>query len=165
MQNVYLIGDPHFGHFNIIEYGNRPFKNIEVMDKYMIVQWNKVVSENDIVYLFGDFALCNTRRYIYIAKRLNGKIHLIRGNHDKQSKTKIIKRMGFESVQDSLIYDGLLFTHRPEEDSIYFNIHAHTHNTRINDPKHFCVSTEMLNYRPISFKEVKRRINRLINKF
>jgi len=165
MNNIYVIGDPHFGHHNIIEYCNRPFKNIEVMDKYMITQWNKVVSEEDIVYLFGDFALCNTRRYIYIAKRLNGKIHLIRGNHDKQSKTKIVERMGFESVQDSLIVDGLLFTHYPEENSPYFNVHAHTHNTRSNDPKHFCVSTELLNYKPISLKELKRRINRLTNKF
>ena len=161
---IYLIGDTHFGHDNIIKYENRPFQDSYEMDKLIVKNWNKVVSNEDIVYHFGDFALCATDRYMDIFKRLNGEIHLIKGNHDQQSHTKLIERMGFKSEQERLFLNGFLCTHRPVENSLYFNIHGHTHSQRIDDSKHFCVSVEKISYTPISLKRAKRKINSLTNK-
>jgi calcineurin-like phosphoesterase family protein len=44
MEKIYLVADLHFGHKNIIEYENRPFKDIFSMDKEISSNWNAVVS-------------------------------------------------------------------------------------------------------------------------
>ena len=51
---IYFIADTHFNHKNIIEYCNRPFKDTNKMNEYIIQKWNSVVKENDIVYHLGD---------------------------------------------------------------------------------------------------------------
>lgn len=51
----YYIADMHFGHDNIRRLSNRPFKTIEEMDRTIIDNWNSRVSDNDDVYILGDF--------------------------------------------------------------------------------------------------------------
>ena len=51
---IYFIADTHFNHANIIKYCNRPFKNTDEMNKYIIRKWNSVVKERDTVYHLGD---------------------------------------------------------------------------------------------------------------
>lgn len=82
---IFLIGDCHFGHRNIIRYCNRPFKDVEDMTEKLIANWNSVVGNNDIVYVVGDFALCGKQKIIEIGRRLNGRKRLILGNHDQAS--------------------------------------------------------------------------------
>ena len=52
---IYYIGDMHLGHENVIKYDNRPFATIEEMDATLIDNWNRVVTEEDHVYILGDF--------------------------------------------------------------------------------------------------------------
>ena len=40
---VFLIGDCHFQHANIIKYCNRPFKDVDDMTEKLIKYWNGVV--------------------------------------------------------------------------------------------------------------------------
>ena len=79
MKNFY-ISDLHFGHFNIIRHCNRPFSSSEEMDKALIDNWNKVVSDNDTVYILGDF--CFSKDATKYLKQLKGKKVLVLGNHD-----------------------------------------------------------------------------------
>lgn len=145
----FAIADTHFGHKNIIKYCNRPFDTVEEMDDYMINRWNKVVDEEDTVYHLGDFALTNTKRQIEIFNQLNGNIKLIRGNHDHQTQTKLVDRIGFKSVHNNLIVNNFILSHRPINDNKLINIHGHTHNNIIKDKKHLCVSVERIDYTPI----------------
>ena len=50
--NLY-ISDLHFGHENAIEFDNRPFSDVDEMDRRMIELWNLRVSHNDDVYIVG----------------------------------------------------------------------------------------------------------------
>ena len=50
------ISDCHFGHKNVITFDKRPFETVEEMDAYIIKQWNSVVSNQDDVYILGDFS-------------------------------------------------------------------------------------------------------------
>jgi calcineurin-like phosphoesterase family protein len=74
------------------------------MDEKLIEYWNDVVGKGDTVYHLGDFAMIPKRENIDRMKlyrrlrfRLNGKIHLILGNHDQMSNEVY---SAFSSVTD-----------------------------------------------------------------
>lgn len=156
MSEVFMIGDTHFCHSNIIKYCDRPFNSTEEMNEKLIENWNKVVGKQDRVFMIGDFALCGKEKIIEIGKRLKGKKILILGNHEGAS-LKTYYEADFEMVSKfPIFFNGYLVSHIPQEISLYPNIHAHTHNTRENDTLHFCTSVEMIEYKPINFEEVKK---------
>ncbi len=80
---MWFISDSHFGHANMIKFCNRPFGSVEEMDEAIIERWNSVVGQRDIVYHLGDFALCRNSYARSILERLNGKIYLAIGSHEK----------------------------------------------------------------------------------
>ena len=57
MSQIFFTSDHHFGHANIIQFSNRPFENVEAMNRAMIERWNEKVSPEDEVYHLGDFGL------------------------------------------------------------------------------------------------------------
>lgn len=82
---IWLSSDSHFCHSRIIEYCNRPFRHIDEMNETIIANHNSVVSPDDEVYFLGDFALkVNPNMVNNILRRLNGKLFLIPGSHDKR---------------------------------------------------------------------------------
>lgn len=109
---IWITSDTHFDHAKIIEYCNRPFKDVNEMNETMIRNWNRVVRQEDTVYHLGDFALTSANRYEYFLNRLNGNIVLILGNHDKSVNR--MKELGFPEVyKNMLIVDGKILTHVP----------------------------------------------------
>lgn len=113
MPRVFFTGDTHFGHRGIIEDCGRPFKSDEEMDETLIENWNRQVGATDHVWHVGDFAWRNHLAYL---KRLNGRIHLIVGNHDKMAA---YARKEFAAVYE--LYDGRV-TANPS-DPRFFLIH------------------------------------------
>ena len=79
---VFFTSDTHFNHAKIIEYCSRPFSDVKEMNEVMIANWNRVVQPDDHVFHLGDFAMGGVEEWNSILDRLNGKIHLILGNHD-----------------------------------------------------------------------------------
>ena len=49
-----VTGDQHFNHKNIIQYCQRPFKDIDEMNETLIMNWNAKVRDDDLVYVLGD---------------------------------------------------------------------------------------------------------------
>ena len=80
---IYFTSDTHFGHARIIELCARPFANVDEMNEALIQKWNAVVGPDDVVYHLGDFFM-GPKETVLLRKRLNGKIVLIKGNHDKK---------------------------------------------------------------------------------
>jgi len=78
---IWFTADTHFDHKNILSLSSRPFDNIEDMNKSLIVNWNRKVTNYDTVYVLGDFAWKNPAPYI---EQLNGEKLFIRGSHDKK---------------------------------------------------------------------------------
>lgn len=78
----FYISDTHFSHKNCLAFDNRPFKTVEEMDAEMIRRWNAVVSNDDHVYIIGDFHWGKEPDWIKVLEQLNGQKTLIRGNHD-----------------------------------------------------------------------------------
>ncbi len=150
---TFIIADTHFGHENIIKYCQRPFTNVEQMDRVMIHNWNEVVSDNDLVYHLGDFALANGNRVIELIERLNGEIILIRGNHDRSGTARFLS-YGFKEVHKRLDIGKYILTHVPlpilPEGKV--NIHGHVHGGIRSDAiGYICCSVEIIGYRPTLF--------------
>ena len=97
---VYFTSDTHFYHSNIIDFCKRPFKNVEDMNETLIENWNRVVSQDDIVFHLRDFCLGGSHEWTKILNRLNGKIYLILGNHDlKNIRQGYASRFELTSMQ------------------------------------------------------------------
>lgn len=98
---AFFTSDLHFGHNNIIKYCARPFKNADEMNDALIRNWNEKVTNEDDVYVIGDFSMHQKAATISdILLRLNGIKHLIKGNHD--DKREIKKTVGWASVNTLL---------------------------------------------------------------
>ena len=140
---VFFTGDLHFGHENVLKFDNRPFATVEEMDAELIRRWNNKVTNEDIVYVLGDmiWKTYNDNAQNLI-KSLNGKIVLIKGNHDRfihDSKAKELL-VGIKDYDDICVNleDG---TKRRLILSHYFipmynghryqaiHLHAHSHFT------------------------------------
>lgn len=81
----YYIADTHFGHSNIIRYDNRPFDNVQEMDEALIDRWNETVTDDDTVYVLGDFSWYPEDKTLEILDTLVGRKVLVKGNHDMVS--------------------------------------------------------------------------------
>lgn len=122
----WFTADTHLGHSAIIRYANRPFDNIEQMNKTILKNHNKLISQDDTVFFLGDFQF-GSKDY---ASYFNGKWIFIQGNHDNSKGRKAI-------IQRLVIDHGgkkLLLVHNPvhitKRDANYYDIAltAHVHN-------------------------------------
>ena len=172
--NKYIISDTHFNHFNIIKYCNRPFKNIDDMNNTIINNWNKVVNKDDLVYHLGDFFLGSKYDLKDIVSRLNGKIYLIRGNHDRLT-VKSYEDTGIIVLKNApIILDDykIMLSHKPMPDSMikngYINVHGHIHDKKLEDiyddsfsvDKHINVSCDVIDFMPILIEDLIKEVSK-----
>lgn len=164
--DLFVIGDTHFGHFNIIKHCNRPFSSLEEMDQVLIDNWNKVVKSSDTVIFLGDFAYkVNFSKFVYYTKSVNGIIHFVVGNHDKWSFVERSKR--FESINEILDLVvrvkgkdiPFLCSHYPflswkAENHGSIHLHGHSHDQRPSSSNRFNMSVEQHNYVPINIYDI-----------
>lgn len=167
--NILVCADSHFCHANIIKYCNRPWNTVEEMNEGMIERWNEVVGENDTVIHLGDFSFGNRTKVESVFHRLNGKIDLVLGNHDRL-KIKEYYDIGFHRVYDRpVIYDGFfVMSHAPlqwiKDDMPYANIFGHVHDMPLYQTwtkNTCCACVERHDYRPIRLTEIKKKFEEL----
>ena len=172
---IYIISDTHFNHKNIIDYCNRPFKDINEMNNSIIDYWNKTVKEDDIVYHLGDFFLGSKFDLKDIVDRLNGTIYLIRDNHDRLT-VKSYEDYGIIVLKNApIIMDDykIMLSHRPLPDTMikdgYINIHGHIHQNKLEDTydnnlfdknKHINVSCDTLRFKPILLEKLLKEMDK-----
>lgn len=88
---IYFTSDTHFCHNKEFLYGPRGFKNEYDMNRAIIENWNATVNPDDDVYHLGDVLLSDTEGGLACLKQLKGRIHIIRGNHDSDSRIELYK--------------------------------------------------------------------------
>lgn len=192
-QKVFFTSDTHFQHKNIINYCSRPWmsgvdelgnacatdEDVIKMDEDLINKWNSTVSDNDIVYHLGDFALGNRENIAKIRSKLNGKIHLVLGNHDffhMNSKygckdvVDFFYKAGFDKVYDKpiLFENYFVLSHEPmmflNSNCPFVNVYGHVHDSTAFttfSKNSCCVCVERHDYKPISFDFLKTELSSL----
>jgi len=179
---IYLTADLHFNHTNIIRFCNRPFGDVETMNKYIIESWNKTVTPEDEVYILGDFSFKGTHRTVrYLMNRLNGKKYMIKGNHDRSKmlnnlqNAKLIEWWKY-THEIEYEYKGRKYTlslshypHFPSKGSDIVCLHGHVHGiyehhgTHFHSPGVIDVGVDNVGYSPISIETILDFIERQRN--
>jgi calcineurin-like phosphoesterase family protein len=100
---TFLVSDTHFYHKNIQKFcpTTRPGKDYIEMSEMMIYNWNSQVRKTDLVYHLGDFSFGSYTETADTLRRLNGRIILVKGNHD-QMVLKPEQRTRFERIEPYL---------------------------------------------------------------
>jgi calcineurin-like phosphoesterase family protein len=141
------ISDLHFFHEKIINFDKRGFSDVKTMNQTLIERWNSKVRGGDIVIVLGDmFWTTKADDVNAILNRLNGKICLIEGNHDRQWLAKeginlerfdwIKPYAQFSDGKDLVIashYPVFCYDHQylktPDGKDRTFMLYGHVHNT------------------------------------
>lgn len=89
---IYLTSDWHFCHNQPFLYEPRGFTNVYEMNEAIIKKHNSIVQPEDDVYCLGDCMLNNNELGIKCIKQLKGNIHIIRGNHDTDTRIELYKQ-------------------------------------------------------------------------
>lgn len=93
MSKIWLTSDWHFGHNREFIWKARGFSSVEEMNEYIINTHNSLVQPEDDVYVLGDLMLGNSSINIEYIKRLNGKLHIVRGNHDTDTRWEMYSQL------------------------------------------------------------------------
>lgn len=160
------------------------------MDYKLIENWNKTVPPNGLVFHLGDFSFGSLQQWKSIREQLNGRIILIKGNHDMkngpQSDEKFLELFDQVSFQmrihiggknvwlnhfPFLCYSGTYRDVSNLEYQLYGHVHsgpnkqgADIHRLKYLFPTQYDVGVDNNNYTPISWKEVNDKISKQLLK-
>jgi len=165
------VSDTHFGHDKMYRFTNddgsliRPWaKDAAEGDEIMIENWNAVVRPDDRVYHLGDVAI--PRRAIATLGKLNGRIILIKGNHDIFKLKDYLPYV--QDIRATHKLDRFLLSHIPIHQKSLArwtqgNIHGHMHSNIVMkrglfkskpDKRYINVSVEQTNQTPVNYEEI-----------
>jgi calcineurin-like phosphoesterase family protein len=178
MRKIYYSADFHLCHDNIIKHTNRPFQDVDEMNTTLISNWNSVVKSTDEVYYLGDCYVKNPQYAGKLFQQLNGKIYLIKGNHDKTRDINKYFNNRFEWIKDyaemEYVFENthyhLVMMHFPiwswnRRFHKAFHLHGHCHfkdplfNEFDKNGLSMDVGVDGNNFTPISIEDVITKIN------
>ena len=125
-ERVWMTSDLHFGHKNIIDYCDRPFRDIAAMNEALLAQLGKV-GPDELLVIVGDVLMGDYETNIEFVRRIPGRKILAVGNHDfKRDGSCLLRRERdlsgkgplFEAVVAFLVWTGaqgraVMTTHYP----------------------------------------------------
>jgi calcineurin-like phosphoesterase family protein len=182
----WYISDHHLAHYNILEYGKRPFANLQEMHEALLTYHNEIVKPNDHCSFLGDVTLWRggvyqKQRFTEEIKKYNGHLRLYLGNHDHWN-ADFYRLAGFEKVYATWrCEEGFISSHFPLHprslSTATANVHGHIHQNPDYEPVIFeewkrengsviprkvvpyiNVSVEAVNYRPVHMDAILARI-------
>lgn len=146
MSRIFFTSDLHFGHKHIVKFCPKTrsqFKTVQEMDEFLISTWNDTIkSKDDIIVHVGDFSFYREySKNIELLNSLNGKIILIKGNHDEfldvesrvlndcknLSEITSYKEINFNKTKICIFHYPMMEWNKMRHGSIH--IHGHLHGT------------------------------------
>lgn len=94
--SIYFTSDLHFAHDKPFIWKARGFSSVEEMNEEIIKRINSRVSPIDDLYILGDVIMGESDKTIEYLNRLNGRITIIRGNHDNEKRVSLYKAYGYK---------------------------------------------------------------------
>lgn len=180
---IFLTSDLHFGHDREFLWGPRGFKSSKEHDEAIITNWNSVVKPTDDVYVLGDIMLGDNEWGRECMNRLEGRIHLVRGNHDSDKRWYEVypylhgveEMCGWAHVIHYRKYHFYL-SHFPtdtaniEAESLHqctLNLFGHTHSKdkfRADQPMYYNVALDANDNTPVLLDDIIERMKNKVKK-
>lgn len=141
---IWFTSDLHLCHDKDFVWQARGFNDVDEMNWAIVKRWNETVYPDDDVYVLGDLILNDVEWGLKLLSKLNGYIHIIRGNHDTDAKVeRYMELPNVISVEYATIfrYKKAIFwlSHYPTITANYdddkpwaqhlVNLFGHTHQT------------------------------------
>lgn len=102
---IWLSADTHFNHNRSFVYEPRGFSTVQESDEAIIERFNSVVRPEDDLYLLGDLMLGDNEIGMECLRQLNGKLHILYGNHDTDVRKELYNTL--PNVVEVLGYAGM----------------------------------------------------------
>ena len=176
---MFFTADTHFKQQRTLELSRRPFANVHEMDLTMMSNWNKKVTDNDIVFHAGDFI--DPDKLNFLEPLLNNlnfyELHWTLGNYDRKVKDKIELIVTRAQTGDRHIYlydydspchveaefggklHKFVIAHEPvdfpvdkQDDEIV--LYGHIHGRSFAKRNGFDLAADYHRYTPLSLEEV-----------
>ena len=183
MKRVWFTSDYHMGHRNIIGLCERPFADVDTMEREIVALHNALVGADDKVYDLGDFAFrCTAEHAADCLRKLNGRRVILWGNHDKPLRQAFRKgllddlvgggKVTFIGDPDAQFQTGLRiniegqpiilshYAQRTWQGAFRgaWHLYGHSHGNLSPYRKSFDVGVDAHDFRPISYENVKERM-------
>ena len=122
---------------NILRFDQRPFSTVEEMENVLISNWNSMVTNEDTVYILGDFCWGKEPDWIRILDKIIGNKVLIRGNHDLKNmpvnlKNKFADIKDYQEIDDNgrtvIMCHYPILAYKHSFDPNTFMLFGHVHN-------------------------------------
>lgn len=176
VSKIFFTSDTHFNHDREFVYSPRGFKTIQEMNGTLVKNWNETVGNDDDIYVLGDFFLGTDFNYIQEAlNKLNGRIHLVTGNHDTPSKiTEYTSWNNIVEIADALRirykkrefflchYPVLTASLEQDPNKAVINLFGHTHNKDKfyeDRPYMYNVAVDANDNKPVEIEEILTAFN------
>ena len=174
----YFTSDTHFYHKGIMTYCSRPWADMDAMRIGLIDKWNAVVKPEDDVYVLGDLCFAGAKVHEALIPALNGRKHLVKGNHDGFPARRYLA-WGFVEVIDHstklTLSDGreVLLCHYPyisnddryperlPKDEGLMLLHGHVHQAWLYRGRGLNVGVDVWGYEPVSEEQVIDSLTKL----
>lgn len=192
----YFTSDLHLFHKNnyggIVNICKRPYHNVDEMTEDFICKNNEVITDSDDIWDLGDVAYrCSAKDVTCALKSMNGRRHIILGNHDKPLrqayksgllsgllKSGKIEIIGGESAIDDptfaiskmLTLEGqkIFMSHYayrtwPGAFRGVIMLHGHSHGNlpELKKVKCFDVGVDVWDYHPVSFNVILKKCQKI----
>lgn len=172
----FFTADTHFGHKSILQHQERPFGSVREMDEALVRNWNAVVKRKDIVYHLGDVGhRCSPSYLKKILDKLNGRIYLIQGNHDRTALDPLC-RDRFEDIAPLLdVYIQSPSARKGRQHIVLchyamrvwnkkhwgsWHLYGHSHGMLAEDPGSmaFDVGVDPWDFTPVSYPQIAAKM-------
>lgn len=179
----YYISDLHFYHESLLsQMDKRGFSSCQEMHEYIVNKWNDKVRDKDEVVILGDLSMERGKRTNDILERLNGRLYLVIGNHDKYLQDRRFDPSRFEWIKPYAELNDdkrkIILSHYPvfcyngqyrrdkEGSPRTYMLYGHVHDTRdellVNE---FIRQTRRIPYKGVGSEEIAQIPCQMINCF
>jgi len=144
------------------------------MDEALIARWNERIGPEDTVYHLGDFCFRNWRGADTYLRQLNGRIHLIAGNHDDETVAHHASLFASISLIREIHERGrrVVLCHYPMREwhgswNGAWHIFGHVHGRLDHQPHGYSldVGADAHDFRPWSVDEIEQEFSGRHNPF
>lgn len=160
--DTWVWSDLHLGQQHAVEAFDRPFDNVDEMDRALFEAWRECVGAADTIVCLGDAGIRSGVGEDGAGwDDAPGDKRIVIGNHDVDPKDAADRIAGDDALL-SLIAPGdppLLFTHVPllTMPAGCVNVHGHEHDAESpTGDRHINVCVEQLDYKPARLSDIRR---------